>query len=230
MISLTTNTRGKTFMNDSTEGEKTETPLAEIVSGYNKLAEQLGLKPVKRFKDRESAIRRFTELKAKADAPKEELSAEDAALLAKINDAVKQMNDAEQKLNDAEQKLNADKPKEKKLSATKKATAPKKAKKVAATKKVVKAPKEDNRSKIAAEFDLRAGSLKEKLINLFGSHKGKFVSQKECLKTLYGSQAEENKGAFSMCLQGLMKKVGKLPYKFDKRKDEDGLAYGLFAK
>ena len=131
MISLTTNTRGKTFMNDSTEGEKTETPLAEIVSGYNKLAEQLGLKPVKRFKDRESAIRRFTELKAKADAPKEELSAEDAALLAKINDAVKQMNDAEQKLNDAEQKLNADKPKEKKLSATKKATAPKKAKKVA---------------------------------------------------------------------------------------------------
>jgi hypothetical protein len=184
MISLKTNDRGSTIATP-TETTK-ETPLNEIVAGYNALATKLGSKTVTRFKNRETAIKRFSELKATQPAA-------DAATT----------------------------PKEGAAMATKKKA-----------KKTAPAPKEDKRSKISQEFGARLGTNREKLIEALHGSFGKFVPINQLLKAVFGSMNEENRGALAMVMKGVevMIKDEKLPYKTDRKKDDKGLAWGLFKK
>jgi len=108
------------------------------------------------------------------------------------------------------------------------ATKPKK--KVAAKKP--DAP--DNRSKAGIEFDVRNGTVREKLIDALHGAKGKFIAVKDLLKTCYGSMNTENTGALKMSIKGAEStiKSKRLPYRIDKKVDEKTkeMSFGLFAK
>jgi hypothetical protein len=94
-------------------------------------------------------------------------------------------------------------------------------KRIASLKAPSKAPKEDKRSKIGVEFNVRNGTNREKLLEaLYGSYK-KPMTKRDLLKSVYGSASEDNKGAVQMVMKGLnvMITKGKLPYKIVKEKN-----------
>lgn len=59
MISLRSNTRGKTVM---TEKDYSAMSGSQLVETYNALAKEKGIKPIKRFSDHKTAVRRVTDL------------------------------------------------------------------------------------------------------------------------------------------------------------------------
>lgn len=98
-----------------------------------------------------------------------------------------------------------------------------------------KIAKEDTRSAISREFDCRAGSKKEKVIEaLKAGGVGKYVERGELLKAAYGSKNEENAGKLAMVLKGVVvdAKELKLGYTLEKKKDAETkeLSFGLHTK
>lgn len=154
MIALTTNTRGSTAMSKNVS----EMSSSELVTEFNRLAATAGLKPVKRFADRKSAIKRISALKPKTNGAK-------------------------------------------------------------APKKVAK---EDKRSKIGVEFNVRSGTNREKLLEALHANYRKPVTKRELLKTVYGSQSEDNQVAILMVMKGLNGMISKdrLPYKVVRGKND----------
>jgi hypothetical protein len=113
--------------------------------------------------------------------------------------------------------------------ATKKKTATKKKAKKTEVAKV------DNRSPISKEFDCRAGSKKEKVIEaLKAAGIGKFAPRKDLIKAAYGNQSDENAGKLAMVLKGVAAdaKSLKLGYVLEKKKDAETkeLSFGLHTK
>jgi hypothetical protein len=84
-----------------------------------------------------------------------------------------------------------------------------------------KATKEDKRSKIGVEFNVRNGTIREKLLEALHSSYKKPVTKRDLLKSVYGSASEDNKGAIQMVMKGLNVMIvkGKLPYKIVKEKN-----------
>lgn len=99
--------------------------------------------------------------------------------------------------------------------------------------KAKKAPKEDKRSKIGVEFNVRAGTNREKLLDaLYDSYK-KPITKRDLMKAVYGNVADENKAAVQMVMNGLYYMIdkGKLPYKIMKQKNEQKeITFGLYPK
>ena len=93
---------------------------------------------------------------------------------------------------------------------------------------------QDTRSKISQEFDCRAGTNREKLVEALGAAKGKQVLRKDLLKAVYGNQKEENVAKLGMVMKGVeaMIKDGKLKYTVERQKDADTkeVSLGLLAK
>ena len=96
-----------------------------------------------------------------------------------------------------------------------------------------KVPKEDKRSKIGVEFNVRAGTNREKLLDaLYDSYK-KPITKRDLMKAVYGNVADENKAAVQMVMNGLYYMIdkGKLPYKIMKQKNEQKeITFGLYPK
>ena len=101
-------------------------------------------------------------------------------------------------------------------------------------KAVKKSDVQDTRSKISQEFDCRAGTNREKLVEALGAAKGKQVLRKDLLKAVYGNQKEENVAKLGMVMKGVeaMIKDGKLKYTVERQKDADTkeVSFGLLAK
>lgn len=97
-----------------------------------------------------------------------------------------------------------------------------------------KAPKEPSANKLAAEFDARPGSFREKLLIAFDDNYRKFVKTKDLLKAVYGSMNLENTGALTMVIKGAQTTIEKkkLGYELRKEKDADtkDISYGLWPK
>jgi hypothetical protein len=105
-------------------------------------------------------------------------------------------------------------------------------KKQPSTKKEAK-KKEDKRSKIGIEFNVRAGTNREKLLETLHSNFKKPVTKRDILKSVYGSASDENKGAVQMVMKGLyfMIDKGKLPYKIVRdRNEQKETTFGLYPK
>ncbi len=130
---------------------------SELVTEFNRLAVAAGQKPVKRFADRKSAMKRIAALKPKTNGAK-------------------------------------------------------------APKKV----KEDKRSKIGVEFNVRSGSNRETLLETLHANYRKPVTKRELLKAVYGSQSEDNQVAILMVMRGLEQMIsdGRLPYKVLRGKND----------
>jgi len=166
MIAITSNTRGSTMTKSVSEMSG-----SELVVEFNRLAIAAGQKPVKRFGDRKSALRRISALKPKTNGAK----------------------------------------------------APKK----------TKAVKEDKRSKIGVEFNVRSGSLREKLLEALHAHYKHPVTKRDLLKSVYGSASEDNQGAILMVMKGIHFMIDKykLPYKVVTGKNEKKeTTFGLYPK
>lgn len=96
-----------------------------------------------------------------------------------------------------------------------------------------KTPPSDARGKMLFNFGVREGTNREKVLGALWENKGKATPRKVLLKAVYGNVSEENVGALSMVLKGLMDKINtsKLPYSIDKGKTEDKeVTYAFIAK
>lgn len=160
MISIHTNTRGRTMAKSISDMNG-----SELVVEYNRLAAASGQKPVKRFADRKSALKRIAALKQTSSSGKK--------------------------------------------------------------------PKEDKRSKIGIEFNVRRGTNREKLLEALNANYKKQVTKRDLLKAVYGSGSEDNKAAIQMVMNGIEYMIGKgkLPYKVVKEKnDQKEITFGLYPK
>jgi hypothetical protein len=90
------------------------------------------------------------------------------------------------------------------------------------TKVSDKKKKEEKRSKIGVEFNVRSGTNREKLLEALNANYKKPVTKRDLLKAVYGSTSDENKSAVDMVMKGLyfMINKDKLPYKIVKEKNE----------
>lgn len=222
MISLTTNTRGVTQMSHQAK-TFTEMSGSELVVAFNEMAnstlgKELGAKPVSRFADTKVGLKRVemlaSSIKARASGLKrQEDQGTETATETKTAKTTETPSFSEE---------------EKEMGATAKKTTTK-ARKPAATGPLPKGP-----AGIVAQFGARAGTNRETLLLKLAENLGKFVSLNDLITATYGrSNKEDNKGATMMVLKGvgIMITAGRLPFKLEKKKDDDGhISFGLFKK
>ena len=99
--------------------------------------------------------------------------------------------------------------------------------------KKAKALKEDKRSKIGQEFNVRAGTHREKLLDALHGNFKKVMTKRDLMKAVYGNVSDENKSAVQMVMNGLYFMIDKykLPYKIMKQKNEQKeITFGLYPK
>lgn len=179
----------------------------QLVAAYNKMAESLKLKPVARFSAHPVGVKRCQELAARM----KELPVTEIVPATTIEAAKKEESEV------PKAKANVSKP-------------VKTAKKVIARKPKSDVP--DNRSKIAIEFDARAGTVRQKLLDELHANYRKMIDQNKLLKACYGSMNNENVGALNMSVKGALKTIKdkKLGYEIRKVKDDKGVSFGLYPK
>jgi len=100
---------------------------------------------------------------------------------------------------------------------------------------VVRKPKKEkvgSENKLAAEFNARVGTNREKVIIALDENFKKQVPINTLLKAVYGSQNQENIGALKMVISGvpIMIDKYKLPYELKKEKVDGTETYGLYPK
>ena len=100
--------------------------------------------------------------------------------------------------------------------------------------KKVNGAKEDKRSPIGIQFEVRHGTVKAKIVDALGSAKNKQLPINVLLKAGYGSMNVENKGALGMVLKGVQANIKKhrLPFNLVKEKNAETkeISFGLHAK
>lgn len=91
------------------------------------------------------------------------------------------------------------------------------------------APKKEG---IAADFEFRAGSPREKLLLVFNEHLNKLVQVEKLASQVLGSKSTDNVKMISTLLAGVLWriKVSKLAYEVKKEKTDGILSIGLFRK
>lgn len=234
MITLTTNTRGSTAMEPNFKMMSGP----QLIAEYNKMAEgsvgyENDVKPVKRFKDALSGIKRCEALYLLIKTSKEGSVATKGEDLMTTNDDETQETVKEENVAVVEKV-------ERKAKVPKKAATAKKAKtakKEAAPKKAKAAKEKANGSdvkqeKIAVEFGARPNSYREKLLVTLYSNFRKQVPMSQLLKGVYGNMNTENKGALNMVKKGMLEtiKKEKLPYQVKKEKNTETkeISFGLY--
>jgi hypothetical protein len=226
MISLTTNARGMSVMNQNVAKSFTEMTGPELVQAYNSMAnstlgQELGIKPVQRFSDTKSALARTEKLASSIKARASGLKKEEAS--AKTNSPV------------AQEFLGAVQPKKQEADVAKVTTKKSAAKIKPAADKLDSFPVPKGTASIVAAFAPRVESFREKLLTKLADNIGKQVPLNDLIVSTYGRAAdkEEMKGALMMVLKGvtIMIAGGKLPFTLEKEKAENGkISFGLFKK
>lgn len=228
MISLTTNTRGNTMM------EPNFKTLAgpQLVVEYNKMAEsnigwELNIKPVKKFSDTLTGIKRCEALALSIKTRKEGGAVEETA---QTTNSEVSMSDENAVAPTEETPMTTPEKKEKKAKAKKTAKAAKPAK--TEKKAVATNGSGVKQEKIAVEFDARAGSYREKLLVTLHNGFRKQVTVNALLKGVYGNMNTENKGALMMVMKGALATIKKnrLPYQIKKEKNAETkeISFGLY--
>jgi len=180
----------------------------QLVAAYNKMAEELKLKPVARFSAHPVGVKRCQELAARVkNTPVLELVP--PAAIEEAKSTKKEESDVTKKKTTMSAKAKAKRP-----AAAKKSDVP------------------DNRSKIAIEFGARLGTVRQKLLDKLHENYRKMVDQNVLLKACYGSMNIENVGALNMSVKGALKTIKdeKLGYEIRKEKSDKGVSFGLYPK
>lgn len=93
-------------------------------------------------------------------------------------------------------------------------------------------PKKPGSGGVRDQFELRAGSNKEKLVDALLAAKGKALGMSALLKATYGNSKEENKGALMMVMKGVTGSIenNKIKLTLVKAKEGKETTFALKAK
>lgn len=170
--------------------------------------------------DGPTLVRAFNEM-ANSDTGKE-LSARTVVRFADTKTGIKRCEMLASSIRARKEGLSAPEPRAAAKKPSPKAKAPAKEKTLGAN---------TSANKLAAEFEARAGTNREKLLVALDASYRKLVPLNTLLKAVYGSQNTENKGALMMSIKGalLTIKNNKLPYQIKKEKNaEKEISFGLY--